>query len=651
MLLTTHSAVGQSSDSPVPLKQLSLEELSQVQVTATRKEPTTAFRTPAAINVITTDAIRRSGASTFPELLRMIPGLEVAQMDSSKWAIGSRGFQGRLSRSMLVLIDGRSVYSPLFRGTYWEAQDTLLEDIDRIEVIRGPGGTIWGSNAVNGVINIVTKSSRQTHGMLVSAGGGNVNQGFLNWRYGGGNEVFSYRVYGKGSTYGPQNTPKGPDYDDWRMGQIGFRTDWKPNTRDSITIQGDSYGNEAGQELAINSYAAPYRTVVDANGFFSGQNIMAAWQRALKSGSDLQFRAYYDRTDRQDLNYREVRNTFDLDFIEHTPMGRHELSWGGGVRISPAEYFQTVQTVDFLPHLDNYKIVSGFVQDDISLIPNKVVLTVGSKFEWNSYSGFNYQPSARIAWTPNDKHTIWGAVTRAIRTPSRIEQGFQFTALLQRTNPPRFVRLVGDGGFTNEQLIGYEMGYRNSNKLGFVSLALFNNRYSDLLSVEGRPEVTETSPGPVHTVLPLLLRNGIQASSSGGEITNLVDLRPGWRVRSSYSLLLLDAKRQAGSIDASTVGQLEGDTPAHKVVLQSFFDLPKRFEFDVAFRYISSIPNQKVPQYATADVRIGRTLGHGLELSLVGKNLFQPSHVEYGGIPNGLVGIKRSAFLKLTWSR
>ncbi len=240
---------------------------------------------------MTSADIRRSGATTIPELLRLIPGLAVAQIDSSKWAVGSRGFQGRLSRSMLVLIDGRSVYAPLFAGTYWEVQDTLLEDIDRIEVIRGPGGTIWGSNAVNGVINIVTKNARQTHGTLVSAGGGNVNQGFLNWRYGGGDEVFSYRVYGKGTTTGPQNHPNGANSDDWRMGQIGFRADWKPNTQDTVTVQGDGYANEAGQVLGIFTYPPPYVSALQKNGFFSGQNIMAAWQRVLDPGPIFNFAA------------------------------------------------------------------------------------------------------------------------------------------------------------------------------------------------------------------------------------------------------------------------------------------------------------------------------------------------------------------------
>jgi iron complex outermembrane receptor protein len=636
-----------------PLKQLNLNELSQVQISATRKEPVAAFRAPAATNVMTAADIRRSGATTIPELLRLLPGLQVAQIDSSKWAIGSRGFQGRLSRSMLVMIDGRSVYTPLFAGVYWEMQDTLLEDIDRIEYIRGPGGTIWGSNAVNGVINIVTKNARQTRGMLVSAGGGNVEQGFLNWRYGGGTDDLSYRIYGKGATRGPQSHADGANYDDWRGGQTGGRLDWRPTLRDSVTIQGDIYGTEAGGKLRLNRLDPPSNPAVEENGFFSGQNVMLAWQRVLDSGADLQLRTYYDRTDRQDLHYREVRHTFDADFIHHIPFQRHEVAWGAGVRSSPSRYFQTVETVDFMPHEQTYNIASAFIQDDISVIRDRLTLGIGTKLEYNSFSGFNYQPGVRLAWTPNGQNTVWAAVTRAVRTPSRIEEGFRFTALLSNaTSPPLFVRLVGDGGFDNEQLVGYEFGIRHFFEGGgFLSLSLFHNRYSDLLSVDSIPTITETSPPPTRSVIPLLLRNGVAANSSGGELASLWDLHTGVRMRASYSYLLLDAKRDATSNDASTVGQLEGDTPGHKVVVQTLLDLPWKLEFDAAYRFVSAIPNQKVPRYSTVDARLGRSFGNGFEVSVVARNLVEPSHVEYGGNPGALVGIKRSAFVKLSWSR
>lgn len=635
---------------PAALKKLSLEELSQLEVTTVSKEPLPAFRTAASISVLTADDIRRSGATSIPDVLRLLPGVYVAQMDSGKWAIGIRGFQGRLSKAVRVLIDGRSVYTPLFAGVYWEVQHVMLEDIERIEVVRGPGATIWGANAVNGVINIITKSAKDTRGMLVSAASGNVEQGQLSWRYGAGTDRFSARVYGTGFTRGPQLHSDDRNFDDWRMAQAGFRADWARSESDTFIFQGDAYSTIAGQKLVISQYSPPAGPAVEDNGFYSGQNIRAAWQRKLASGGDIQLNAFFDRTDRTDLNYREVRDTYDIDFIHHIPLRRNDVIWGAGARVSPSEYTQTRETVDFLPHEQTYNIFSGFLQDEIALVPDRWSLTLGSKFEHNSFSGFEFQPTARLAWTPNTRRTVWGAVTRAVRTPSRIEEGFRFTALI---NPalPLYVRLVGDGEFSPEQLIGYEFGVRSLfRKNGAVSLSAFHNRYDDLLSVESQTPVAETSPAPTRLILPLQLRNGIRAVTSGVEITTVWDLRQWWRIRGSYSFAGLDARRKATSNDVSTVGQLEGDSPAHKAVAQSIFHLPAGFEADLMWRYVSSVPNQRVPAYSTGDVRIGRPVGRNLDISVVGRDLLQPSHVEYGGDPGPLVRIKRSAYVKLTWT-
>ncbi len=642
---------GQQVD-PAELKKLSLEQLSQIEVTTVSKESEPAFRTPAAIHVLTQDDIRRSGATNIPDLLRLIPGVEVAQIDSGKWAIGIRGFQGRLSKAVRVLIDGRTVYTPLFAGVYWEVQDTLLEDVERIEVVRGPGATVWGSNAVNGVINIITKHAKDTRGMLVSAASGNVEQANLAWRYGAGTDQLSYRIYGKGFTRAPQYHSDGRNFDDWRMGQIGFRADWAASLRDSLTFQGDAYGTIAGQKLVINRYSPPSNPAVEDNGNYSGANIGTTWRRKLASGSDLQLQVYYDRTDRQDLNYHEVRDTLDADFIHHIPLRRNDVIWGAGARISPSQFNQTVPTVDFLPHEQTYRIFSGFLQDEIAIVPDRLALTVGTKLEHNSFSGIEVQPSVRLAWTPNTRNTLWGAVTRAVRTPSRIEDGFRFTALIAPSQPPLYVRLIGDGEFSSEQLIGYELGYRSyMRKAGFVGLALFHNRYDDLLSVESRPLFAETSPEPVHLVLPLYLRNGVKAVTSGIEVTTLWDVRKWWRLRGNYSYLGMDARNKPSSNDASTVRQLEGDTPAHKGVIQSSFVLPGRFELDFVWRGVSAVPNQRVPAYSTADARIARRMSRHFELDLVGRNLLQPSHAEYGGDPGPLVRIKRSVYLRVTWTR
>ncbi len=633
------------------LNQLSLEQLGNVKVTTASKEPEEVWNTAAAIFVITQEDIRRSGATNLPDVLRLAPGVEVAQLDSDKWAIGIRGFQGRLSKSVLVLIDGRSVYTPLFAGVYWEVQDVPLEDIERIEVIRGPGGTIWGANAVNGVINIITKSAKDTHGLMLSGGGGTVERGFLTARYGSGDDNFSYRVYGSGFSRGSQFHPDHMEFDGWEMGQGGFRTDWNPTPRDTVTIEGDAYGTVAGQSQGISTYSPPALVVTDGNGYFFGQNILGRWRRTLSSSSDIQVQAYFDRTDRHDINYREIRNTFDLDVIHHIILPRNEFIWGGGIRVSPSHFIQTVPSVIFTPEYQTYNIFSGFVQDQISIVPRHLSFIVGTKLEHNTFSGFEVQPSGRLLWTPNDHHTVWAAITRAVRTPSRIEEGFQFTNLATTDPVPIYVRLIGDGDFSAEQLNGYELGYRALfTPSAYLDVATFYNQYDDLLSVELQTPFVEPSPS-VHVILPLSFRNGILGNTRGIEISPVWNMTKWWRFKGSYSYVHLSMRNKSTSIDLSTVGQLEGDSPQHKAVIQSYFELPKNFQLDLAYRYVSSLPDFRVSAYSTADARLGWRINRQFELSLVGQNLFQPEHAEYGGDPGPLVGIRRGVYAKLTWTR
>src|SRR5579884_759981 len=355
---------------PEELKSLSLEQLSQIEVTTPSKAPEKAFRTPAAIYVITGEDIRRSGATSIPEALRLAPGVEVARIDSGKWSIGIRGFGTRLTRDVLVLIDGRTVYTPLLAGTYWEVQDTVLDDVDRIEVIRGPGGTIWGPNAVNGVINIITRSARDTHGALVSAGGGNVDQGFSDVRYGGGNgHGFDYRVFGRAFSRGPEYHPDGRNFDDWRVARAGFRMDWNRNSRDSFMLEGDIYDEEAGESVVATSYTRPFQLTVDANAQLSGGDIVGTWHRVQGEGNDLQLEVYYDRTNRHEPNFGELRDTFDLDFLQRRRAGqRNEISWGLSARVSPADDLEVVSGLTFLPNKRTDYLVTGFVQDEFAIL-------------------------------------------------------------------------------------------------------------------------------------------------------------------------------------------------------------------------------------------------------------------------------------------
>jgi len=633
------------------LTDVSLEELGRIEVTTASKEPVQASRTPAAIYVITQEDIRRSGAASIPEALRLAPGVEVARIDSNSWSLGVRGFGSALSRSVLVLIDGRSVYTPLFAGVYWQVQDTLLEDIERIEVIRGPGGTIWGANAVNAVINIITKNAKDTHGTLVSTGGGNIDQGFVNFRYGAGNgQSFNYRIYGKAFTRGPEFHPDRRQFDDWRMGQTGFRADWDLHNRDTLTLQGDLYNGDGGQRVGIASYSPPFMTTVEQNAELAGGNLLGRWKRVLSAGSDIQLETYYDRTNRNQANFAESRDTFDVDFIHHlTLLGRQNFLWGLGTRLSSGNVTEVVPTVVFTPNHFTDKLYSAFIQDEIPIVGNQLSLTIGSKFLHNNYSGFEVQPTARLLWTPTPRQTVWAAVTRAVRTPSRVEEDLQLTGLFI-SNPLTFFRITGDRKFSSEQLIGYEAGYRSLVKPKFyLDLAAFYNNYDQLLSVEPGVPFAETSPPPPHVVVPVLFRNGLLGDTTGFEIAPNWTPTHWWRLRGSYSYLHIDLSNKTGSLDSSTINSTQGSSPHHQVVVQSSLDLPKKLGFDQTFRYVSALPAQLVPAYATADVGISWRVTRSLNLSVVGQNLFQPHHAESRGDPGSLVGIQRSVYVKITW--
>jgi len=431
---------------PRSLKQLSLEQLGNLEVTTVSKEPGEIQRTAAAIYVLTQEDIRRSGATSIPEVLRLVPGVEVAQIDSSTWAVGIRGFGNSFSKSVLVLIDGRNVYTPLFAGVDWKLQNVMIEDVERIEVIRGPGGTIWGTNAVNGVINIITKNSKDTQGTLVSVGGGNVDQGTGEFRQGGkfGRNI-NYRVYGMAFGRGPQFHSDHDNFDDWQLGKGGFRMDWDNRGSDSFTVQGDLYKGGVGQRENLAFYSPPASINLDGTEHVSGGNILGRWSRKLGEASDFQLQAYYDRTYRLGPQLGETRNTFDIDFLHQWKvLPRQDIIWGLGARWSPSDFIQTVATVDFLPHHQSDNIYSAFAQDEIAIVRDKLSATIGSKFEHNIYTGWENQPGARLLWTPSTHQTVWAAVTRAVRSPSRLDEDVQQTQLFSPATPPIYLRIAGN---------------------------------------------------------------------------------------------------------------------------------------------------------------------------------------------------------------
>jgi iron complex outermembrane receptor protein len=648
-----------------PLKKLTLEQLGNIEVTTINKEPEPVWNTPAAIYVITQDDIQRSGVTTIPEALRLAPGVEVARIDANKWAIGIRGFGSRLSRSVLVLIDGRTVYTTFLAGTYWEVQDTLLDDIERIEVIRGPGGTIWGPNAVNGVINIITRHTKETHGQLLSAGGGSEEQGFFDARTGGGNgKTLNYRVYAKAYTRGPEFHADNLNFDDWRGGQGGFRIDWDKNEKSEFTLQGDLYHESAGESVQGTSYTPPFSQILDGNADLSGGNITARWKKQFAKERDIQISAYYDRTNRHEPNFGDIRDTFDVDLLQRTPLpGRQRISWGAGLRLSHGNELVVVTGLTFDPPKLTDQLLTGFVQDEVTLIPNRLSLIAGTKLLHTNFEGLELEPSARILFTPSKTQTFWASFTRAVRTPADVERDFFLSGFLG-TAPgglPFFARFNANRNFDSEKLRGYEAGYRRlvGPKI-YVDVAGFFNQYHNLLSEEltGPPFLENTPPpledniaAPPHLLLPAQFGNSLMGTTSGVEIAPEWKLTNSWRLRGSYSFLAMHIEKTANSADVGSAPGIEGSSPQHQVLAQSSFDLPRSMTLDIIYRYVSQLPSQHVQPYSTANATYAWRFRDNFKLSIVGQNLLRPHHAEFLGDPRQIVEIKRSVYGKITWTR
>ncbi len=629
------------------LTALSLEELMNVEVTSVSRKPESQMGAAAAIFVITQDAIRRSGVTSIPEALRLAPGLQVSRVDSSHWAVGARGFTSTLSRSLLVLIDGRSVYSPLFAGTFWDVQDVLLEDIDRIEVIRGPGGTLWGANAVNGVINIITKNSKDTQGNLAVAGGGTQERGFTAYRYGGKvGQDFNFRVYGK---FFDRTAEAQPEYDGWRKGQGGFRTDWKMSSQDSLTVQGDIYAGRAGQTVDMSSFTPPFLGTVQADADLNGGNVLSRWRHMFSDSSDMSLQFYYDRTNRVQPNFRDFRDTVDLDFQHHFRLSsRHDFMWGFGYRLTSG-VTRGLPTLFFQPSQRSDNLYSVFGQYELSVIPDRLRIIAGLKIQHNDYSGFEFQPNGRMVWTPTARHTVWAAISRAVRTPSRVEHDL---TVYQNAIPgfPAFAKVLPNANFAPEKVIAYELGYRmQATDQLFLDIAGFYNSYTDLLSAEiVGPAALETTPPPLRIILPLQFANKLHGDVLGMEVASTWQILTWWRLRGSYSFLKLNLTANADSNDTVNAIKTENSSPNHQVSFQSTMDLPGKLEFDLTPRFVSELSGQGVPNYHAIDARLGWRPIPSMEIAFIGRNL-TGQHPEFIGDNNRLTNIQRGLYAKVTW--
>jgi len=657
-LLAVNSGA-QGNQSVPDVTTLSMEDLMNMQVTSVSKRTQKVADAAAAVFVITQDDIRRSGATSIPEALRLVPGLEVARIDENKWAIASRGFNGRFDNKLLVLIDGRSVYTPLFSGVYWNVQDVMLEDLDRIEVIRGPGATLWGANAVNGVINIITKKAKDTQSSVVTAGAGNEERGSGGVRYGGKVGETSYRAYGKYFNWGPSLDSSGTTaHDGWDALRGGFRADWTPAGANSLTLQGDIYQSKYGETLTVPSLSAPYSSTFPNNGKYSGGNILGRWNHS-SEGSSMSLQMYYDNTTIADNSlFVDHQNILDLDFQDGFHVGNsQQFVWGLGYR-SIRDRNDPSFSVSLQPNQLTLNQYSAFVQDEISLINNRVRLTFGSKFEHNDFTGFEIQPNARLLWTLTPNQSVWTAVSRAVRTPALTEEGLRLNSAVippaTPTNPtpfPAVVSVFGSHQFQSEDLLAYELGYRVQLTSSLsADIATFYNNYSHLRTAEPGLPSLEGSPVPTDIVIPFVAENKMSGGTYGVELFADWKIVPKWRLVGSYSYLQMDIQKNADSLDP-TNDNPNGSSPRHQWYLRSSIDLPKHFEDDTTLRFVDHLSGLNIPSYYSLDAHLGWRPVSPVEFSIGGQNLLDNQHLEFlpDFINTAPTVVKRTVYGSLTF--
>jgi iron complex outermembrane receptor protein len=620
-------------------------------VTSVTKEASTVGRSAAAVFVITNEMIRRSGATCIPEALRMAPGIDVAHINANTWAISSRGFNGLYANKLLVLIDGRTVYVPTSSGVYWDVQDVLLEDVDRIEVVRGPGGTLWGSNAVNGVINVITKTAKDTQGTYASAGGGTQERMDDGIRYGGkSGDDFYYRLYGKHFERGPGFDPTGPPEDSWRQGRLGFRTDWNLDRDKStnLTVQGDCYTGESGMTAKYTSTVPPFSWVESGYIDNSGQNVVARLRHVNNEDSDWTLQTYFDNYARGTILNSERVKTFDVDFQYRFPFGdRNSITCGAGYRdIHEQLPSEDPFTLSSTPPETTSTLCSQFVQDEITLIEERLNFILGCKLEENTYTGLEYQPTARLLWTPDRRHTVWSAVSRAVRIPGYEEHGALFSTSPPADGSPVFGRITGNDGIQSETLWAYELGYRTqaTNQFSY-DIATFYNIYGGLSKavVTGPPSL-EFFPQPTHLILPLTFINGTGADTYGVELATNWSISDHWRLSTQYTFLRI----LTYPVDIAA----DGGSPKHQIYMRSSWDLRENVDFDLTFRYVDCLTGYDVPSYVTMDARLAWRPKKQLELAVVGQNLLQDHHQEFGVVPlpgYEVTEVPRGVYGTVTW--
>jgi iron complex outermembrane receptor protein len=626
---------------------MQLEDLMNVQITTASKKSQKIADTPAAAFVFSSDDIRRSAASSLPDLLRLIPGIHVARIDSNKWAISSRGFNEQYSNKLLVMIDGRTVYSPIYSGVFWLMQDIPVSDIEKIEVVRGPGSTMWGANAVNGVINIITKKSSSQKGTQIEAGAGTENKIVSSAGY--GTELaqgITCRVSGRYTDKDAGWSSAGMNVDDsWGASAFNARLDVDRGDTRAFLMAESSDTDRSESVYSIDETAAARGmyslTSRIANTAYYGQYVIGKLERDFSNKSEMSFQCYFDRTLINSLDTRIDTKTTDLDLQYRLPVtDRNEIMTGCGARFTNDSFITDPDAIYYrlTPEYDSYRLLSFFIQDEIEAGKDFLWVTAGTKLEENDFSGFESQPSARALIRADDSTSIWCSVSKAVRTPARAEGDAAVTMKNPAPGIP-YMKILGNRSLMSEKLYAYEIGARHSiNGSHFIDLALFYNDYYDIRAFD------------MTGILEMTVKNRMKGNTQGLEIFYEYDIMPGWMIAAGYSYIIIDMKVKGADI-FGVEHMKENSDPRHKAELRSSFDITSSLRLDLWLRYVDEIKSYDIPGYVTADASLGWKITPDLEFSVSGRDLFDESHPEYQSeitqtLPTEL---ERSFFAKVTW--
>jgi len=649
--LNAHDAAGKEAQD---LLDLSLESLMQIEVISAAKKSQRLEETSAAVYVIGREDILRAGVTTLPEALRLAPGINIARTHNNGWVVSIRGFNGIFSNKLLVLIDGRTVYSPLFSGVLWDQHDALLQDIDRIEVIRGSGGTLWGANAVNGVINIITRNSKETQGGLLEVREGDIEGPAVALRYGGKfTDDAYYRLYGKYDDRGNLEFANGADApDDWHHGQVGGRLDWQLSSRDELTLQADAYYGDYDRlyEFAVSSLTAPVQPTVDTANHY-GVNILARWIHETATGSRTILQAYYDRVSVNDETPLGIVDTWDVDFQQQVDISRRiHILWGLGYRRVSYSLTSTL-SLNFDPQDRKLDLFNGFIQGDIDLT-EKLRLTLGSKIEHNEFTGVEFQPNLRFLWELDEehKHHAWGAISRAVRTPSPAEASLRVDLMLIPGTPPVLISNLANPDLDSEVLIAYELGFR-SQLLPELSLDLagFYNDYDRIIDpVENPAVVLESTPAPLHLLRSNVFDNALSGKTHGIEAMLRWQANENWRLEGSWTFLEMDIHPENPlAVDNGT--GFEGESPEQQFQIRSLLNLPHNLTLDTSLFWVDEIPALDIDDYLRLDLHIGWEPVPALNVDLFVQNILERRHPEFDPALYIPSEVPRSVMARAVW--